>query len=350
MYRGSHRGQRRPNRNGVNAASVIKWRVVSDAALKVTAQQEPDSEVICELERNATMDVLEQATLQSGRDPHGELTVRGMIIDPVWKGWVTLGRVSDAGVWVERACELCDPDDAPRLAERGGGALMEGATRAVPPAQQLTLAQLMELQFEAMADDVPIEAEEMIYWSEAEARLCFESGGACRPERRAPAPAAAGRAADAAEAASAGGAGGDNGDGEAEAAEEAGSPSADASAPEMSEQQRQQRDAGEWAKSTIVLLSGLSEERELNGRSGVIGGWDAARGRYEVRLANRVVRVLPGCLGVHPLQRQREANEARGRGDEVVFLTEDDQLARAGTYAVKLDPQFWYASRSRSDF
>lgn len=27
---------------------------------------------------------------------------------------------------------------------------------------------------------------------------------------------------------------------------------------------------------------------------------------------------------------------------QVVFLTEDAKVARAGTYAVKLDPQFWY--------
>jgi len=90
-----------------------------------------------------------------------------------------------------------------------------------------------------------------------------------------------------------------------------------------------------------VLLQGLSAESELNGRSGVVAAWDAERARYDVRLANRVVRALPANLAIHPLQRLRDANEAN-RGDEVVFLTEDAKVARAGTYAVKLDPQFWY--------
>ena len=93
----------------------------------------------------------------------------------------------------------------------------------------------------------------------------------------------------------------------------------------------------------MVLLCGLQAEewRELNGRSGVISSWDAERSRYDVRLANRIVRVKPAQLDVHPLQKQREANDAT-RGDEVVFLDEDAKAERAGTYAVKLDPQFWY--------
>ena len=147
----------------------------------------------------------------------------------------------------------------------------------------------------------------MVYWSEQEARAYFESGGECRPERRAPLPVGANGGAD--------GAAGEDAD--AEAGEERGEPDP-AEPAEMPERVRAARDGGEWKKGFMVLLTGLSAERELNGRSGVIGGYDAERGRYDVRLANRVVRALPSCLAVHPLQKQRDANDS-SRGDEVVF-------------------------------
>ena len=94
----------------------------------------------------------------------------------------------------------------------------------------------------------------------------------------------------------------------------------------------------------MVLLCGLTATRELNGRSGVVAGFDAESQRYEVRLANRAVRVQPRQLAVHPLQRQKEECS---RGDELACFAggagePSAQLARAGTYAVELDPQFWY--------
>ena len=200
------------------------------------------------------------------------------------------------------------------------------------------------MQHECLADDVAIEADEMIYWTEDEARLCFETGGAQRPPRRK--PAVAGDDGTAAVDISAGDSSinGNGGDGSSATGSGPGgakeSVTAGADVP-MSEKQKAARDAGEWKKGVMVLLRGLSSETSLNGRSGVISAWDAERGRYDVRLANRVVRALPSHLAYHPLQKQRDANDA-DRGDEVVFMTEDAKAARAGTYAVKLDPQFWY--------
>ena len=69
----------------------------------------------------------------------------------------------------------------------------------------------------------------------------------------------------------------------------------------------------------MVLLSGLTGARELNGRSGVLERFDAELGRYELKMASQIVRVKPENLRVHPLQAQRDK---AGRGDEVVFLTE----------------------------
>ena len=37
---------------------------------------------------------------------------------------------------------------------------------------------------------------------------------------------------------------------------------------------------------------------------------------------------------------EKVQKDAASRGDEIVFVSEDEQ--RAGMYAVKLDPQFWY--------
>ena len=76
-----------------------------------------------------------------------------------------------------------------------------------------------------------------------------------------------------------------------------------------------------------------------SGRSGVLEEWVEERGRYVVRLGNRAVRVKPAMVDKHPMQRKREMET---KGDEVIFITADEQAARAGTYAVKIDPQFWY--------
>ncbi|KAL1515575.1 hypothetical protein AB1Y20_002195 [Prymnesium parvum] len=107
----------------------------------------------------------------------------------------------------------------------------------------------------------------------------------------------------------------------------------------LSERERRERGEGMWKAGMMVLLTGLVEAREYNGRSGVLAAWLADRARYEVRLGNRAVRVRAECVDMHPMQRKREQET---KGDEVIFMTTDEQAARAGTYAVKLDPQFWY--------
>ena len=125
--------------------------------------------------------------------------------------------------------------------------------------------------------------------------------------------------------------GGSGGGRKTSAAEEATKP--------LSDREKRERDSGRWTSGMMVLLTGLRKMREYNGRSGVIAEWQGETGKYLVNLANRQVRVLPNCLDMHPMQRKREQET---KGDEVVFLTTDEAAARAGTYGVKLDPQFWF--------
>ena len=107
----------------------------------------------------------------------------------------------------------------------------------------------------------------------------------------------------------------------------------------LSESEKRERDDGRWKEGILVLLTGCTTMREYNGRSGVLMGWKPDIGRYEVRLPTRVVRARPAQLDMHPTQRKREQST---KGDEVVFLTTDEQAARDGVYAVKLDPQYWF--------
>ena len=315
-YRGGSRTPRR-NPSAIDASKIRKWRVIAEKPIPV-AEDDEGEVLVYDLEPRTLCDVAEQKHM-----PNGE--IRAMIVDPVWKGWITLKtRGGDS---------LCEPVDDDSGTSNGALTGDGGAAAATGPlVVQLTLAQLKDLQLECVADDVDIEPDEMVYWSEEEARLCFESGGAERPPRRNTAAPAGGAAAvdlsaDTAE--GQGGGGGDgSGSGDGAAQVEEASATAGADVP-MSEKQKAARDAGEWKKGVMVLLRGLSSETSLNGRSGVISSWDAERGRYDVRLANRVVRALPSHLGYHPLQKQRDAND-RERGDEVVFMTEDAKAARAG--------------------
>lgn len=311
-------GSRTPRRNpsAIDASKIRKWRVIAEKPIPVSEDADGQAPIY-DLEPRTLCDVAEQKQMPSGE-------IRAMIVDPVWKGWITIKtRRGDS------LCELAEDDSG-----TSNGTLTGGPE--APPVEQLTLAQLKDLQIECVADDVDIEPDEMIFWSEAEARLCFESGGVERPPRRNPNP-GVGAAVDIS--AEGDGHAGGGGTGKVSQPEEEAA-TAGADVP-MSEKQKAARDAGEWKKGIMVLLRGLSSETSLNGRSGVISSWDAERGRYDVRLANRVVRALPEHLAYHPLQKQRDAND-RERGDEVVFMTEDAKAARAGTYAVKLDPQFWY--------
>ena len=312
---GQRRSAPRGNRSGINERSITKWRVVCERPLPVSADEE-GRDLIYDLEPQTRCDVTEQRLA-----PSGEL--RGMIVDPVWKGWITLKTASGDS--------LCAPlEDGSGTSNSGAIAASAAAPALAPASEPLTWTQLLDLQADCCADDVEI-LDEMRHWSEDEARRCFETGGMDRPPARAPSIDV-----------TASEAGGDHGDPHTGEGAPAAATATGGVEVEMSERQRAARDAGEWAKGTMILLRGLSSESELNGRSGVIAAWDGERGRYDVRLANRVVRALPANLGYHPLQRQRDANHAAGRGDEVVFMTEDAKVARAGTYAVKLDPQFWY--------
>ena len=54
---------------------------------------------------------------------------------------------------------------------------------------RLTLADLEQIQLEALADDVEIDLARMLLWSECEARAYFESGGTAVPAQAVPAAA-----------------------------------------------------------------------------------------------------------------------------------------------------------------
>lgn len=292
MWGGYHGGRtsRAPKRPPIQKSTP--WRTLTK--LQITTQAEPGGEFICELGARTTVEVTEQVPLPMS----GEM--RACIIDPVWKGYLTTRSVTG-----EALCEPLDDDSA------FGGHRLQAAPPATPAplVEQLTMAQLSDLQAECMADDIDIE-DAMLYWTEEEARLCFETGGASRPLRpppRLPSSHAESQAAPEEAAPS------------APAAADAAPPAPASAGPvEMTARDLAARAAGEWRKGKMVLLQGLSAESELNGRSGVVAAWDAERARYDVRLANRVVRALPANLAIHPLQRLRDANEAN-RGDEVVL-------------------------------
>ena len=283
-----------------------KWKVCCAKSLPVSEEKEKNSALIHDLAPDSTCRCGKSSTFQPAN------SVRAYWIR--WKGWVTLRTaLGDANL------ELIDGD-----APTKDAAAAPQLSSADAPKVQLDLATLQSIQSDALADDLDIEEEEMVYWSKEEATTFFESGGTIRPAKRAP-----------------------------QTTESSSSPAIDVSdsnkeeeqkepqtkPAEMSESMRRKRDEGLWPKGMMVMLTGLKGMRELNGRSGVLVQYDAERGRYEVRMANRVVRALPSMLLVHPLQKQRD--EA-GKGDEVVFLTDDAKVARAATYAVKMDPQFWY--------
>lgn len=278
-----------------------KWRVVCTEPLPVSAEADSSSAKIGDLEPNSKCDVVHK---EVQTDRFGN--TRAMIIDPVWKGWVTLR--TDVGDSNLEHLEGADDgaESLVRLTASAASALI-----AAPAVAQTTPERIRDLQFEAMADDIDCDFEEMVLWSEDEVSTFFLSGGATTPPLRKKQPAAS--TLDISDAAEGGGAA----PAAAMDAEEHAAPPKDV---EMSAGQRKLRDAGEWPKGMMVLLSGLTSMRELNGRSGVVQSFDVERGRYDVRMANRVVRAKPAQLSVHPLQKQKD--EA-GRGDEVVFLTED---------------------------
>jgi hypothetical protein len=288
---------------------VVKLKVVP-YMVTVTHDVEPDSDQICRLPRGTVLEAVEEKVSRNG-------TTRVMITDPVWKGWISL-RASNG----ELDLEPTDAIQAEKLMARSGAAALQGPPLREPEAHKALVA---ELQAEFFAEDV-VPPNGSASWTEEELRDYFDSGGATLPAgfhipvkkaaRLAHTPGTPGPPAAA----------------DAPAAQ-------DAPPAGMSDEEIRDRDAGRWARGTIVVINGLSSVRELNGRSGAVVLYDSELGRYEIRLADRAVRLKPQALQLHPKQR---AKTAAGRGDEVVFLTEDERLARQGMYAVKIDPQFWY--------
>ena len=88
----------------------------------------------------------------------------------------------------------------------------------------------------------------------------------------------------------------------------------------------------------MVMLSGLTTMRDLNGRSGVVVTFDETRGRYEIRMANRIVRAKPSQLHVHPLQLLKLENCARALHGEpnVLWIVVEDTAAPTAAVAALL--------------
>jgi rhodanese-related sulfurtransferase len=337
-----------------------RWRVICARALPVYQSVE-GMYVVADLQSQSMCDLIHEELHDM---PDG--STRGMIIDPIWKGWVTV-RTSKG----------------PNL-------------ECVRPAhgQLLSESRILEIRSEAFADDLECDILEMVLWTEEEVTQFFLSGGADAPARRSLTSAAeSARAHSLGTTANTGPAAGagprldttattgpevaNSGDEPAAASSSSSSSSSSVAASRSSEAARRSneeavtgsengaeagagaaaaaarggpmradelkelkaRDSGEWAKGTLVLLNGLTSTPEMNGRSGVLLGFDGDRARYEVQLANRLVRSRPANLSIHPLQRQREV---AARGDELVLASAGAEVARAGTYAVQLDPKFGY--------
>eukprot|EP00967_Tisochrysis_lutea_P138014 scaffold248529_cov33-Tisochrysis_lutea.AAC.1 len=295
---------------------VIKLRVLP-YSVSVTSELEPDSQEICRLPRGTLLEVVEERVSRNG-------TTRVMVTDPIWKGWISLRAPNG-----ELDLEPIDGYQAEKLMARSGTAALQGPPLREPEEHAALIA---ELQAEFFAEDV-VPPTGSASWTEDELREFFDSGGETMPAGFHPSGAEAAKlglkppSAERAEKST------------SEKAERAkGGEGAQAPA-EMSEAEKRDRDEGKWARGTIVVINGVTKARELNGRSGAIILYDSELGRYEVRLADRAVRLKPQVLQLHPKQRDRDK---AGKGDEIVFLTEDEKLAREGMYAVKMDPQFWY--------
>ena len=93
-YRGGSRTPRR-NPSAIDASKIRKWRVIAEKPIPV-AEDDEGKVLVYDLEPRTLCDVAEQKHM-----PNGE--IRAMIVDPVWKGWVTLKtRGGDS---------LCEPVD-----------------------------------------------------------------------------------------------------------------------------------------------------------------------------------------------------------------------------------------------
>jgi hypothetical protein len=292
---------------------VIKLRVVP-YMVTVTQDVEPDSAEVCRLPRGTVLEAVEEKASRNG-------TTRVMITDPIWKGWISLRAPNG-----ELDLEPTDAIQAEKLMARSGAAALQGPPLREPAAHAALVA---ELQAEFFAEDV-VPPKGSASWTEDELREYFDSGGATLP---------AGFHIPVAEAAKLGLKPGSAAPPPAAEDPEASPAAAAPPAAGMSDEEVQDRDGGRWARGTIVVINGVSQARELNGRSGAVILYDSELGRYEVRLADRAVRLKPAVLQLHPKQRTKNA---AGRGDEIVFLSEDEKMARQGMYAVKMDPQFWY--------
>jgi len=256
---------------------VIKLRVVP-YTVSVTHDVEPNSEEICRLPRNTVVEVVEEKVSRNG-------TTRVMITDPIWKGWISL-RAPNGDLDLEPT----DAFQAEKLMARSGAAALQGPPRREPEEQAALVA---ELQSEFFAEDV-VPPKGSASWTEDEMRDFFDSGGETLPAGfhipsseaaklgLKPGAEASGPAASSASDAPLNGSHADGASG--------GQKQVSA---EMSMEETRDRDGGKWARGTIVVINGVSQARELNGRSGAVVLFDSELGRYEVRLADKAVRLRP---------------------------------------------------------
>ena len=137
-----------------------KWKVCCAKSLPVSEEKEKNSALIHDLAPDSTCEVWQIEHLPTGEQ-------RACILDPVWKGWVTLRTaLGDANL------ELIDGD-----APAKDAAAAPQLSSADAPKVQLDLATLQSIQSDALADDLDIEEEEMVYWSHGAWRKWKEAAG-----------------------------------------------------------------------------------------------------------------------------------------------------------------------------
>ena len=122
-----------------------KWRVVALKPLPVSAEED-GSEVVADLAPRDTCDLMhkELKTLPDG-------TVRGMIIDPVWKGWITVRtRFGDSNL------EHLDGGEPGASLGRLASSSEAPAAASAPPTVKLTPKRIIDLRNEFLADDIEV--------------------------------------------------------------------------------------------------------------------------------------------------------------------------------------------------
>uniref|UniRef100_A0A6U8RM94 SH3 domain-containing protein n=1 Tax=Emiliania huxleyi TaxID=2903 RepID=A0A6U8RM94_EMIHU len=113
---------------------VVKLRVVA-YTVPVTHDVEPASEEICRLPRGTVVEAVEEKASRNG-------TVRVLITDPIWKGWISLRAPNG-----ELDLEPTDAAQAEKLMARSGAAALQGPPLREPEAQAALVAELQAESF-----------------------------------------------------------------------------------------------------------------------------------------------------------------------------------------------------------